>query len=115
MDDEKLEKAINFIRDKAADHAQAKANRIYLMLFRKSKKAILMANARVSGFESAVAQEREAYADDEYIELLKGIQAAVEQEELLRYQIKAAELKIEIWRTKEATRRKEINQYGVSS
>ena len=113
MDDEQLERALNFIRDKASDYAKAKASRVYLMEFRKSKKSILMKHAMVSGYDTAAAQEREAYADDEYLELLEGIKIAVEQEETLRYQIKAAELKIDVWRTKEASRRKEMRHYGV--
>ena len=113
MDDEKLERALNFIRDKAKNFAEAKASRVYLMEFRKSKKAILMRNAEINGFKTGAAQEREAYADDEYVELLQGVKAAVEKEELLRYQMKAAELNIEIWRTKQANQRSERQKYGA--
>jgi hypothetical protein len=113
MSDETLEHALNFIRDKAKDYAQAKANRIYLMEFRKSKKAILMRNAEIAGHKTAVSQEREAYADDEYIELLEGIKVAVEQEELLRYQMRAAGLKVDVWRTKQANNRVERVRYGA--
>ena len=113
MDDQALERALNFIRDKAKLYATAKANRVYLMEFRKSKKAILMRNAEIAGHKTGAAQEREAYADQEYLDLLEGIKAAVEQEELYRYQIKAAELKIDVWRTKESSRRSERQRYGA--
>lgn len=113
MNDEYLEKALNFIRDKAKEYAAAKANRVYLHEFRKSKKAILMSIAEKGGFKSAAAQEREAYASDEYLQLLDGLKVAVEQEEYLRYQIKAAELKIDVWRSKEATARAEKQRYGA--
>jgi hypothetical protein len=107
--DERLERALCFIRDKAKEYAQAKATRIHIMEFRKSKKAILMRTAELAGAKTAAAQEREAYANDEYVELLEALKVAVEIEEALRYQIKAAELKIEVWRTKESTRRAEMS------
>jgi hypothetical protein len=37
--------------------------------------------------------------------LLKGLALAVEQEETLKWQLEAARLDIEIWRTREATNR----------
>ena len=113
MTDEYLERALDFIRDKAEDYARAKSMRVYLMEFRKSKRSILMRNAEKRGFKTAALQEREAYADPEYIELLDGIQAAVELEESLSYQMKAAELKIDVWRSKEATKRSERARYGA--
>lgn len=113
ISDEELEKALNFIRDKATEHAKAKANRLHLWEFRKSKKAILMRAAELEGFKTAALQEREAYANGEYLELLNGLKAAVEQEEIIKYQLKAAELKIEVWRSKEATARKEPGRYGA--
>ena len=113
MDDEHLEKALNFIRDKSRLYAKAKANRVYLMEFRKSKKAILMKIAQADGYNTTAAQEREAYAHDDYLELLQGIKSAVEQEELFRYQMKAAELKVDVWRSKESSRRSERSRYGA--
>jgi hypothetical protein len=44
-------------------------------------------------------------ADPEYHQLLKGLAAAVEKEETLKWEIEAARLDIEIWRTKQATNR----------
>ena len=113
MSDETLERALNFIRDKAKEYAAAKANRIFLMEFRKSKKSLLMRNAELGGVLKLAAQERDAYADDEYIELLEGLKAAVEIEEMLKYQMKAAELKVDIWRTKQANQRSEKARYGA--
>ena len=37
--DEQIERPLTFIRDRAQDHAEAKANRVYLEQFRKSKVA----------------------------------------------------------------------------
>lgn len=100
-------KALDFIRDNAAAYAQAKADRVYLEEYRKTKKALCMKNAEVEGITTAAAQEREAYADPEYIEILEGLREAVKQEETLRWMIVAAQAKIEVWRTIEANRRAE--------
>jgi len=101
----KPEEAAQDIRNKAAAYGDAKAQRVYLEEFRKSKKALLMKDALQMGYEAANAQEREAYADPEYHALLKGLAAAIAQEETLKWEIEAARLDIEIWRTKEATNR----------
>ena len=101
----KPEEAAQAIRDKASAYGEAKAQRVYLDEFRKSKKALLMKDALSMGFEAANAQEREAYADPEYHQLLKGLAEAIHQEETFKWQIEAARLDIEIWRTREATNR----------
>jgi len=101
----KPEEAAQTIRDKAPAYGEAKAQRVYLDEFRKSKKALLMKNALEMGYEAANAQEREAYADPAYLQLLKGLAAAIEKEETLRWEIEAARLDVEIWRTREATNR----------
>lgn len=100
-------RSLDFIRDNAPAYAKAKSERIYLEEFRKSKKALLMRDAEIAGHKSAVAQEREAYANPEYLAVLEGLKAAVEQEESLRWLIVGAQAKIEAWRTIEANRRAE--------
>lgn len=100
-------KALDFIRDNAPAYAKAKAERIYLEEFRKTKKALCMKAAEVAGSNAVNAQEREAYADPEYQALLQGLRAAVEEEERLRWLIVGAQAKIEVWRTIEANRRAE--------
>lgn len=100
-------RALDFIRDHAPAYAKAKAERVYLEEWRKSKKALCMQTALSKGFEAANAQEREAYADPDYIELLQALKAAVEEEERLRWLIVGAQAKIEVWRTLEANRRVE--------
>ena len=100
-------RSLDFIRDNAPAYAKAKSERVYLEEFRKSKKALLMRDAEIAGHKSAVAQEREAYANDEYLRLLDGLKIAVEQEETLKWLIVGAQAKIEVWRTIEANRRVE--------
>ena len=99
------EDAAQSIRDKAPLYGEAKAQRVYLEEFRKSKKAMLMKEALKMKVEAANAQEREAYADPEYVQLIKGMALAIEKEETLKWELEAARLDIEIWRSREATNR----------
>lgn len=101
-------KAIEYIIAKAPEYAKAKADRIYLEEFRKSKKALLMKDALGKGIEAANAQEREAYADPEYQTLLRGLQEAIEAEETLKWMLEAARMKTDIWRTEQANIRLEV-------
>ena len=95
-------KAVDYVLDNAGKFAAAKAQRVYLEEFRKSKKAILMAQ---SPEKSAVAREQYAYAHQDYIGLLGGLKAAIEVEEKLRWDLIAAQASIEIWRTQCANNR----------
>jgi hypothetical protein len=99
------EQAAQTIRDKAPAFGEAKAQRVYLEEFRKSKKALLMKDALTLGIEAANAQEREAYAHPSYQQLIRGLAEAIEKEETLKWEIEAARLDIEIWRSREATNR----------
>ena len=92
------------------DYAKAEANRAYLIEFRKSKKAILMADAEAKEPGLAIAkQEREAYSHPEYQQLLEGIKEAVEQATALRFQIEVRKMRFESWRSKQATSRAEMS------
>lgn len=101
----KPEEAAESIRANAPAFGEAKAQRVYLEEFRKTKKALLMKDALKLGIEAANAQEREAYADASYVQLLKGLAKAIEAEETLKWELEAARLDIEIWRSREATNR----------
>jgi hypothetical protein len=89
----------------AAAHAQAE----YLGEFRKSKKALLMKEAEVSGHKTAAMQEREAYAHPGYAELLEGLKVATETALACKWKLEIARMKFEAWRTRHATRRAEMN------
>ncbi len=101
-------KSLDFIRDQAPIYAKAKSARVFLEEFRKSKKAILMREAEKAGHKTAATQEREAYANEEYQTLLKGLAEAVEEEERLKWMMVAAQAKISAWQTIEATKREEM-------
>jgi hypothetical protein len=110
---EEIERPLAYIRDKSKEYAEAKSNRVYLEQYRKSKKAILMAEAEESGVKTIGAQEVYAYSHPEYLEVLTGLKEAVCREEELAFKLKAAMLKIEMWRTKEASSRAERKAYGA--
>lgn len=98
-------RAIQYLIDTAPLYAKAKADRMYLEEFRKSKKAQLMSQA---GTEVLGKQETFAYAHPEYIEVLEGIKQAVEREENYRWMMTAAQAKIEVWRTNQYSARMEV-------
>lgn len=94
--------AVDFIRDNAAKLAKAKATRVYMEEFRKSKKALLM---QTCSDLPLGAQEREAYAHADYLQVLAALRAAVEEEEELRWKMVAAQARVEVWRSQEASNR----------
>lgn len=97
--------AIDFMIANSKRYAQAKANRTYLEEYRKTMKAELCKEALAKGFEAVNAQEREAYADPDYKAHLLAIKAAIEQEEQLRWMLVAAQARIDVWRSMEASNR----------
>jgi hypothetical protein len=97
--------AVDFLLKNAGLFSKAKAERIYLEEFRKSKKALLMQEALFRGVEAISAQERDAYAHPDYKNLLEGLKEAVEIEEKLKYQLIGAQLRVDIWRTNQANNR----------
>ena len=102
--DNPAHKAIDFILTNASKFAQAKATRVQLEEYRKSKKAIL-ANLEEG---SLGAKEMFAYAHPEYIQLLFDIKQAIAEEEELRWKLEAAKLRVEVWKTEEYTKRVEM-------
>ena len=98
-------RAIQFLIDTAPLYAKAKADRMYLEEFRKSRKAQLASQA---GTEVLGKQETFAYAHADYIEILEGIKQAVEKEERYRWLMTAAQARIEVWRTEQYSARMEV-------
>jgi hypothetical protein len=97
-------KAVDYIRDNAATYAQAKANVVYLTEYRKSLKAMLMANCTE---KTESAKETYAYSHDTYREHLRALAEAVTESERLRWMMVAAEAKIQVWRSLESSARSE--------
>jgi hypothetical protein len=97
-------KAIQYLIDTAPLYAKAKADRMYLEEFRKSRKAQLMSQA---GTEVLGKQETYAYAHPDYIAILEGIRQAVQQEETYRWMMTAAQAKVSYWQTTQFNARME--------
>jgi len=108
MSEQIIEERLAAIRAKADKYATAKATMEQLSEFRKSKLAILMKEAAVNGHTSAAAQEREALASPQYQDFLQGYKAAIEAAEALRWSLQIDMAAIEIWRTRQSTRRAEM-------
>jgi rubrerythrin len=102
ISDSEVQKALDYLRDNAKNVGKAKGQRYQLEEGRKVIKARLM---RTHADLAVNAQEREAYADEEYEEYLKGVAEAIENDEAARWFMKAAEAKIECWRTYNANLR----------
>lgn len=98
-------KAINFLIEHAEKHADARANVIQIENFMKVKRSMLM---RTSQAKTAAEREAEALAHPEYQELIAGLREAVYQEALLKTLLKAAELRVDVFRTVEASARNEM-------
>ncbi|MCZ6897679.1 MAG: hypothetical protein O7D95_03070 [Betaproteobacteria bacterium] len=102
MIEEPIEKSLDFIRNNAGALAKAKAERIYMDEYRKSLKAILYQKAP----QGTIAdREAWAYSEQDYLDHLKALQTAVEEEERLKWLMVAAQCKIEVWRSQNASAR----------
>jgi hypothetical protein len=97
------------LEELALQYAEAQANAEHLGEFRKSKKALLMKEAEVSGIKTAAIQERDAYAHSDYIKLLDGLKAATERALSCKWRLELARMRFEWARTKAANRRAEMN------
>jgi hypothetical protein len=101
------QRALTAIAKLGPELAKAKGELAYLDGYTKSLKATLMrAAAAIPEFSSAVAQEREALADEKYIEHIVGLGVATEVYEALRWRMVRAEATIEVWRSMEASNRR---------
>jgi hypothetical protein len=100
--EESANKARRFIYDKSVDFAQAKANRIYIEHFLKSKAAIL---ASESTETTMTGKEMYAKSHQEYLNLLYGLKEAIRVEEELKWKLISAQLAVEIYRTESANNR----------
>jgi len=101
--DAEIERALDWLRDNAEPMAKARAERLYLEQWVKTVKAQEMMHQQGM---SVAASETVALTSTKYTDSLLAFKAAVYEDERLRFLGKAAEAKIEAFRTFEATRRK---------
>ena len=92
---EMAEKANDFIRDEASNYAQHVANREYLDDHLKIIEATLM--NQVDGAEHLKKAYARSHAD--YSANIEGRKVAREEEIKLRWQLTAAQAKIDMWRS----------------
>jgi len=97
-----IDKTLAFIRDHAPKLAKAKAERIYLDNYKKSLFALLY---QIADGKTVADKESQCYAAPKYIEHLKALKTAVEEEETLKWQMTSAELRVEVYRTQSANAR----------
>jgi hypothetical protein len=97
--------AVDFMVAHSKEYAQAEANKVYMEELRKTIKSEEMQNAELRGHKTAAMQEREAYASKRYKEHLQALQQAVQRREELRWMLIAAQARIEVWRSQEASNR----------
>lgn len=94
--------AIDYIIKHSKEYAKAKADVAYLTEFRKTKKALCFQ----SSMKTTMAEkEADAYANPEYQAVLDGLREAVERAETLRWMLIAAQARVEVWRSQEASNR----------
>lgn len=110
ISEEEAEKAVEYLRDSAREHAQNRANRIYMEEFRKVIKSQIIIEIRreKQGKGEKISDataEAMAYSDERYTKHLKAMETAIEKDENGRFMRSAAEARFEAWRTQEATRR----------
>ena len=96
-------KACNYIRDNAKKAAQVKMDAVQLENFRKTKKSMLILASKE---KTDKLKEADAYAHQEMREVDKAYSQAKGDEEEVKWMMKAAELKIDIYRTQQANIRK---------
>ena len=90
------------IYEKGRAISKATADRSYLEAFLKSKLAILMKESKES---TMTGKEMDAKAHPDYIALLHGIKVAQEEEIQLKWELDAAKITVEIYRTESANNR----------
>ena len=94
--------AIDYIIKHSKEYAKAKADVTYLSEFRKTKKALCFQNSMKN---TMAEKEADAYAHPEYQAVLEGLREAVERAETLRWMLIAAQARIDVFRTQEASNR----------
>ena len=97
--------AVDFMVAKAGEYAQAEATKVYMEELRKTIKAEQMIEAEALGHKTAAMQEREAYASYRYKVHLEALRTAGEEREKLRWMLIAAQARIDVWRSQNASNR----------
>lgn len=103
--DEQAEQALDDLLEFGTHYAQHKASQVALEARRSALKAKLMCEYAQDGYSAIGAQEREAYADPRYAELLDQMESVTLEVETWAARRERARMVIEVWRTQQATQR----------
>ena len=101
--------AINYIYNHRKAYAKARGQLAQLECYKSSLKAIMM---KKSGEQTIGAQEREAYASEEYVNLGHAIGEATEQVEDMKFALEAAKMRFQAWQTESANNR-QLDKFTV--
>lgn len=99
--EEEKDKSIEYLVHSCADFAGAKADRIFKEQILKTVKSTLFLEE--SG--TVVERESKALANSVYMDALLDYRDAVQCEEKIKAYRAGAEMKIDVWRSEDATRR----------
>lgn len=113
LSDEAIERRMTELRGLTDEFAKAQGERVYLDEFKKSKLAMLMKMFEVAGVRTTTAQERDARAHTEYVEVLGALRDATEIAERARYRLEIAKLGVSVFQTQCAMQRAEMRGYGA--
>lgn len=109
---QKAEKATQYLIDSAAEIAAAKGDLVRCENMLRVVKSLAMKN---SGQSSAAAQEREAYASEQYQNAVQELADVAREYEQLRSLREAAKMQIEFWRSYNANQRGAERGYGSAA
>ena len=96
VSDAEVERALDYLRDNAAELGRAKRDAVKMDHMLKATRAMAM---KLSGETSIGAQEREALCSEQYTDAIDRAADAAGKYEEMRALREAASLKIEAWRT----------------
>lgn len=99
ISEDAAEKAVEFLRDSAEKAAAARGNVALLEQMLKVTRAKLKSKSTV---KTDSGREDEALASEEYLQIVRGYQAAVEEDALYRMKREAAIARIDAWRTQQS-------------
>lgn len=99
ISEEAAEGAVEYLRASAEKAAAARGNVVLLEGMLKVTKAKLKSKSTV---KTDSGREDEALASEEYIEIVRGYQAAVEEDACYRMKREAAIARLDAWRTQQS-------------
>jgi hypothetical protein len=96
-----IQQAVKYLKDSAEPASQARAEYSYLVDYTKHLKSRL-----AKSFDGSNANQiMQAEASEEYLDHLKAVRIAEEEDQLYRHKIHAADVIVDCWRSEAATER----------